>query len=64
MPSAQFENEAMNCGERRTASGVRRFALIGVDSVPARPADRPPANVVYAIDLVRGLDASRVDLPR
>ncbi|QZY28161.1 hypothetical protein [Nocardioides coralli] len=26
-----FENEAMNCGERRTKKGVRRFALIGID---------------------------------
>ena len=31
MPSAQFENEAMNCGERRTRSGTKRFVLIGVD---------------------------------
>jgi hypothetical protein len=31
LPSAQFENEAMSCGERRTKSGTKRFALIGVD---------------------------------
>ncbi|MGN6575250.1 MAG: hypothetical protein ACTHKG_06155 [Nocardioides sp.] len=35
--SAQFENEAMNCGERRTKHGVRRFALIGLDSYQAAP---------------------------
>jgi len=29
--SAQFENEAMSCGERRTKNGIKRFALIGVD---------------------------------
>jgi len=39
LPSAQFENEAMNCGERRTAHGTRRFALIGIDSVQASPDD-------------------------
>ena len=33
MPNALFENEAMNCGERRTADGTRRFALIGIDLV-------------------------------
>ncbi len=32
MPNALFENEAMNCGERRTADGDRRrFVLIGID---------------------------------
>ncbi len=31
LPSAQFENEAMNCGERKTKNGVRRFALVGLD---------------------------------
>ena len=40
LPSVQFENEAMTCGERRTRSGVRRFALIGVDLYQASP---PPA---------------------
>ena len=29
--SAQFENEAMTCGERRTKNGIKRFALIGID---------------------------------
>lgn len=45
LPSAQFENEAMNCGERRTADGVRRFALIGVDSFQASPTDPEHSNV-------------------
>ncbi len=31
LPNAVFENEAMNCGERRTTNGTRRFALVGVD---------------------------------
>jgi hypothetical protein len=35
LPNLLFENEAMNCGERRTASGTKRFALIGVDLVQA-----------------------------
>src|SRR5262245_6807468 len=38
LPQALFENEAMNCGERRTSRGTQRFALIGVDSVAATPA--------------------------
>ena len=42
LPNVLFENEAMNCGERRTEDGVERFALIGVDSVPGQP-HRPPA---------------------
>jgi hypothetical protein len=45
LASAQFENEAMNCGERRTPDGVRRFALIGIDSVQASPGDVQHANV-------------------
>ena len=45
LPSAQFENEAMNCGERRTKHGTRRFALIGVDSAQASPDDIQHANV-------------------
>jgi hypothetical protein len=45
LPNALFENEAMNCGERRTADGVQRFALIGVDSVQASPGDIQHANV-------------------
>ena len=39
LPSLQFENEAMNCGERRTPSGTERFALIGVDTHQASPDD-------------------------
>jgi hypothetical protein len=46
LPSAQFENEAMSCGERRYAGGqVRRFALIGVDSYQASPTDIDHVNV-------------------
>ncbi|WP_370248771.1 hypothetical protein [Nocardioides sp.] len=39
LPEVLFENEAMTCGERRTASGVRRFVLVGVDLVQAAPTD-------------------------
>ncbi len=35
LPNVLFENEAMNCGERRTDEGTRRFALIGIDLVDA-----------------------------
>lgn len=45
LPSAMFENEAMNCGERRTGDGTRRFALIGVDLVQASPDDIEHVNV-------------------
>ncbi|MGZ4487495.1 MAG: hypothetical protein ACXVW1_06140 [Nocardioides sp.] len=45
LPDALFENEAMNCGERRTAHGIVRFALIGVDSVQASPGDVQHSNV-------------------
>jgi hypothetical protein len=45
LPNALFENEAMNCGERRTADGRRRFSLIGVDSVDATPSDPQHTNV-------------------
>ncbi|MGH3370201.1 MAG: hypothetical protein ACRDPR_09375, partial [Nocardioidaceae bacterium] len=31
LPNLVFENEALNCGERKSASGTERFALIGVD---------------------------------
>ena len=31
MPNAVFENEAMNCGERREDGTTRRFVLIGID---------------------------------
>jgi hypothetical protein len=44
LPQALFENEAMNCGERRTKHGVRRFALIGVDSVQAAPTQPQHVN--------------------
>ncbi|HET8961641.1 hypothetical protein [Nocardioides sp.] len=39
LQNAVFENEAMNCGERRTEDGTRRFALIGVDLYQASAAD-------------------------
>ncbi|MDQ6714619.1 MAG: hypothetical protein M3Z83_00720 [Actinomycetota bacterium] len=52
MPSAQFENEAMNCGERRSESKSKgkstvtsRFSLIGVDLYQANPADIQHVNV-------------------
>jgi hypothetical protein len=46
MPSAHFENEAMNCGQRTLPDGsVRRFAMIGVDSFQASPGDIQHANV-------------------
>ena len=45
LPNVVFENEAMNCGERRTANGVKRFALIGVDLVQAAPGDFEHVNV-------------------
>jgi hypothetical protein len=45
LPNALFENEAMNCGERRTTKGTQRFALIGVDSVQASPDDPQHVNV-------------------
>jgi hypothetical protein len=45
LPNALFENEAMNCGERRTADGRRRFSLIGVDAVNPAPSDIEHTNV-------------------
>ena len=45
LPSLQFENEAMNCGERTYSDGkVRRFALVGVDLFQASPGDIQHAN--------------------
>jgi cell division septation protein DedD len=44
LPNLLFENEAMNCGERRTASGTERFALIGVDLYQAAPDDPQHVN--------------------
>lgn len=32
LPNLVFENEAMNCGERKVGQSVERFALIGVDT--------------------------------
>lgn len=45
LPDVLFENEAMNCGERRTADGIVRFVLIGVDLVQASPGDVEHTNV-------------------
>ena len=45
LPSMQFENEAMNCGERRTKNGVERFVLIGLDLYQASPGDIQHTNV-------------------
>jgi len=45
LPQALFENEAMNCGERRTATGTRRFALVGVDAVAVTPTQPEHVNV-------------------
>lgn len=44
LPHAVFENEAMNCGERRTKTGTKRFALIGVDLYQASPDDPQHVN--------------------
>jgi hypothetical protein len=45
LPNPVFENEAMNCGERRTKSGTERFALVGVDLYQASPDDPQHVNV-------------------
>jgi len=46
LPSLQFENEAMNCGERTYAGGkVRRFALVGIDLHQVSPSDIEHVNV-------------------
>ena len=45
LPNAMFQNEAMTCGERRTADGVERFALIGVDLFQVSPGDIQHFNV-------------------
>ncbi len=40
LPSLQFENEAMNCGERKVSKAeTRRFALVGVDLYQASTGD-------------------------
>ncbi|MGH3361108.1 MAG: hypothetical protein ACRDOM_01495 [Nocardioides sp.] len=44
LPNLVFENEAMNCGERRTDDGRRRFALVGVDLYQASPDDPQHVN--------------------
>jgi hypothetical protein len=40
-----FENEAMNCGERRTSEGTQRFSLVGVDLVAGTPTQPEHVNV-------------------
>ena len=57
LPNVLFENEAMNCGERRTKSGTKRFALIGVDAVQASPDDPQHVNAgggeLIVVDVTR-----------
>jgi hypothetical protein len=45
LPSLQFENEAMNCGERKAGGETRRFALVGVDLHQVSPGDIAHSNV-------------------
>ncbi len=58
--NALFENEAMNCGERRTKNGVKRFALLGVDAVQASPDDPEHVNAggneLIVVDVTRPSD--------
>lgn len=44
LPNAVFENEAMNCGERKIDGRRQRFALIGVDLYQASPGDPDHVN--------------------
>ncbi|MAS54504.1 MAG: hypothetical protein CMJ44_07775 [Pimelobacter sp.] len=62
LPNLLFENEAMNCGERRTKKGVRRFVLIGVDLVQASLDDIQHANVGGGELVV--VDVTRASNPR
>ncbi|WP_165821111.1 LVIVD repeat-containing protein [Nocardioides gansuensis] len=53
MPSAQFENEAMQCGERKVSrTRTERFALIGVDLHQASPDDLEHVNAGDGQELV------------
>jgi hypothetical protein len=45
LPSAQFENEALNCGQRTSGGVTTRFALIGVDLYHASADDIEHINV-------------------
>jgi hypothetical protein len=45
LDNAVFENEAMNCGERRTRHGRKRFALVGIDLHQASSGDIQHVNV-------------------
>ncbi len=47
-----FENEAMNCGERRTKRGTKRFVLIGVDLQQASSDDIQHVNSGEGQELV------------
>ncbi len=62
LDNALFENEAMTCGERRTADGVERFALIGVDLVQASPDDPQHVNLgggeLVVVDVTDAADPS------
>lgn len=44
LPEGVFENEAMNCGERKIDGKRQRFALVGVDLFQASPADPDHVN--------------------
>lgn len=65
LPSLQFENEAMNCGERKVGKTTQRFALIGVDLYQASPGDiehvNDPARGDYELIVV---DVSDPTAPR
>ncbi len=56
LPSLQFENEAMNRGERKVGKTTQRFALIGVDLHQASPDDishvNEPATGDYELVIV------------
>jgi hypothetical protein len=52
LPNLVFENEAMNCGERKTADGTKRFALIGVDLHQTSPGDPDHINPGFGQELI------------
>ena len=45
LPNLVFENEAMNCGERKTRNGTARFALVGADLYDVPAGDIEHSNV-------------------
>ncbi len=63
LPNAVFENEAMNCGERKTANGTKRFALIGVDIYQASPNDPDHTNQGDGQELIV-VDVTKPSEPR